>query len=383
VCGSAEKKPLYRQAFARVEGVSFLDGYDVVLCGNCGFAFADGIPAQADFDAYYERQSKYERQFGAMSPAERDTVEKDSRFLARYVTDKAARILEIGCGSGNFLRQLQQEGYRDLSALEPAPACVRYLRDSVGVNAVTGSVSQPVADRAYDVVVALTVLEHVVDLNTTAANLARLVRPGGLLSVRVPDADRFAAYDDSPFQQFSPEHINYFTAVSIGNLLGKHGFRLLESAAVAMTETDNALLPMLQLMFARAADAPRAGFVRDDAVRKNLEAYVRASAARENGVNEVLSRLAATGEPIVVWGVGTHTLRLLESGALGTCAIVAFIDSNPHYAGGLFRGIPVVAPAELSKYPQRVLVSSKVYQNEIACHIKDVLGAANDLILLY
>lgn len=383
VCGSDAKVSLYKQTFAHVEGVSFLEGYDVVVCESCGFAYADGIPCQKDFDTYYERQSKYERKFGATSRAERDTVERDYQFLARYVTDKAARILEIGCGSGNFLQHLQEQGYRNLSALEPSPHCVSYLRETLGIAATAGSVSQPAAGGVYDAVLVLTVLEHVVDLNSTVDTIANMLRHGGLLYVRVPNADQFARHEDSPFQQFSPEHINYFTEISVGNLLRKHGFKPLGSAAVAMTETDNAVLPMLQLMFEKAGDAGGPGFVRDVSVRSSIEAYVSASSMRENRVNGILSGLAATGEPIVVWGVGTHTLRLLQTGPLSACAIVGFIDSNPHYTGGSFHGVPVSSPKELRRYPQRILISSKVYQDEIASHIKDVLGAPNELILLY
>lgn len=383
VCGSEAKTPLYKQTFAHVEGVSFLDGYEVVVCENCGFAYADGIPSQEVFDAYYERQSKYENKFGAPSQAERDTVERDYRFLARYVTDKTSKILEIGCGSGHFLQQLQATGYGSLSAREPSHSCVRYLRETLGVNAAAGVVSQPAPDEVYDVIVALTVLEHIVDLDSTMDNISRMLRPNGLLYVRVPNADRFAEYEDAPFQQFSPEHINYFTKDSVENLLGKHGYNLAGFAAVAMTETDNAVLPMLQMMFVKNGVQRGRGFIRDAAVRRNLEAYVGSSSRREARVNGILSALAETGEPIVVWGVGTHTLRLLETGALRNCSIVAFIDSNPHYSGGLFNNIPVSAPTELKRHPQRILISSKVYQQEIAHYIKDVLGATNELILLY
>ena len=37
-----------------------MDGYDVAICESCGAGFADDIPAQAVFDAYYRDLSKYE-----------------------------------------------------------------------------------------------------------------------------------------------------------------------------------------------------------------------------------------------------------------------------------------------------------------------------------
>ena len=56
---------------------------------------------------------------------------------------------------------------------------------------------------------------------------------------------------------------------------------------------------------------------------------------------------------------------------------------SPGYAGGSFNDIPVSSPQDLKRYPHRILISSRVYQNEIAGYIKNVLGAPNELILLY
>jgi SAM-dependent methyltransferase len=382
VCGSLASEVLYRQTFAQVEGVSFVAGYDVVACDGCGFAFASGIPAQEDFDRYYERQSKYEKKLGGISRAERLALECDYGFLARFAIDKAAKILEIGCGAGNFLLHLKERGYDNLHALEPAPGCVSHLREA-GISAVAGAASQPMSETTCDAVVLLTVLEHVVELNSTVENMSRMLRHGGYLYLRVPDAEKFDQYEDSPFQQFSPEHINYFSVTSASNLMGKHGYRLLESESVAMLETDNSLLPMLHLMFKKDVEGGERGWVRDLSVKSSLRRYIYASSKREEKVHGTIEGLAAAGDPIVVWGVGTHTLRLLENGPLGRCNIIAFIDSNPHYVGGVFKGIPVCSPADLGKYPNKILVSSRVYQNEIANHIRNTLKAPNELVLLY
>src|SRR5437870_2937983 len=62
VCGFDRKRHLFTQAFERVEGIHLLDGYDVVACEHCGACFADEVPPQSVFDAYYRDLSKYEYQ---------------------------------------------------------------------------------------------------------------------------------------------------------------------------------------------------------------------------------------------------------------------------------------------------------------------------------
>ena len=85
----------------------------------------------------------------------------------------------------------------------------------------------------------------------------------------------------------------------------------------------------------------------------------------------------------MVWGAGAHTLRLLKISALPQAQIVAFVDSNPHYQGEVLSGVPIRAPEWLRGREEMVLISSWVYQDEIARMIREELGCPNELILLY
>src|ERR1035441_1806969 len=60
VCRGQRSKLLYRQKFEQLSGARLLDGYDIVICEDCGAGFADGIPEQAVFDRYYRELSKYD-----------------------------------------------------------------------------------------------------------------------------------------------------------------------------------------------------------------------------------------------------------------------------------------------------------------------------------
>jgi len=383
VCGSNAKTRLYKQAFADVGKVSFLKGYDVVACDGCGFAFADDIPSQAAFDAYYARQSKYETRSSEITALRLDVLKNGLAFLAKGVKDKNSRILEIGCGCGDFLRFLQDDGFTRLSAIEPSQHCVDHLRHTLGISASCGTVSQLNADADFDAIVLLTVLEHVVDLNAAITNVSKMLSRNGLLFIRMPNACRFPDYDDSAFQQFSPEHINYFSIVSAKNLLGKHGYTLLVFEEVALRESDNAVLPMANLLFVKDPGAGGCVSEKDASTRTQLERYITLSRARDSDINGRLSRFVKSQEPIIVWGTGTHTLRLLELGSLRQCNIAMFIDSNPHYEGGLFNNVSIKTPNALLQHSHKVLVSSKVFQKEIAHYIRDELKAPNELILLY
>ena len=93
--------------------------------------------------------------------------------------------------------------------------------------------------------------------------------------------------------------------------------------------------------------------------------------------------LVVSQESILVWGVGTHTQRLLKCGILAKCNIVGFIDSNSHYQGGNFNGIVVMAPENVGKFKNRILISSYSAQNEIIHFARSVLNIKNEFITLY
>ena len=53
----------------------------------------------------------------------------------------------------------------------------------------------------------------------------------------------------------------------------------------------------------------------------------------DDRIRQTIDEILARDEAIFVWGVGTHTLRLLSTSRLKDAKIAAFVDSNPRYQG--------------------------------------------------
>ena len=98
VCGQQNKEPLFQQRFSNLSNGSLLSGYDVVACRECGFCFADHIPAQEAFDEYYEKMSKYEHSDSARETSTYDLGRFRTcvSFLKSFHTQPTARVLEVG-----------------------------------------------------------------------------------------------------------------------------------------------------------------------------------------------------------------------------------------------------------------------------------------------
>jgi SAM-dependent methyltransferase len=392
VCGSDQKEALFSQRFNGVGDGVLLAGYEVVACRRCGFCFADDLPEQSAFDAYYRDMSKYEGQHrgGGESEYQHRHYRAAAELVRQLLPDLNSQILDIGCASGGQLGALRQTGYRNVLGVDPSAVCAETALRLHGVRVRPGSLFDLPRDiPASDLVILGSVLEHIRDLPEALGRVRGLLAPGGVVYLEVPDATQFADSPDAPFQEFSIEHINYFSVASLANLLRAHGFSPLLSIRTATEQSPGVMAHEVKAAFRKGESIPPtartngARFTPDRETEKRLKAYIADSRRTENRIRRAIRDLVASGRPVIVWGVGTHTQRLLATGGLATARIAAFADSNVKYQGRQMRGIPVVAPAELKGRAEPILISSRVFQEEIRRQAREDLGLNNELITLY
>ena len=82
-------------------------------------------------------------------------------------------------------------------------------------------------------------------------------------------------------------------------------------------------------------------------------------------MNNKILRIVKSKKPIIVWGVGTHTLRLLKTSELSKANIKYFVDSNPKYSNKKLNGKKIILPAELENKNEAILISSMIFQDNI------------------
>jgi len=385
VCGATSPDPIFRQQFAAIEGATIVDGYDVVTCRACGFAYADGIPEQQAFDDYYRAMSKYEyhQRDGEESPYDRARMADIASDIEPLVADRRVRILDIGCATGRLLYLLRERGFSSVTGLDPSAGCVEAARRLYGVRVLQGSMSDfPRTDELFDVIILIGVLEHIRDLSGAMDRVRSLLAPGGLVYVEVPNAIDFHRWPNAPFQDFSTEHINFFAPVSLKNLFTQYGF---EETYVKQHERQQSFGTMMSCLSAafRHVASDRRALVFDTESRPALERYVATSAEEERRIKSYIDDLVDSSRSVFVWGVGTNATRLLSTTRLGDAHIEAFVDSNLKYHGKRLADRPVVSPEALVGRPEPILILSRVFQREIADQIRKTLGADREILTLY
>lgn len=149
--------------------------------------------------------------------------------LRRYNFPTDGAVLEIGCSSGFLLHDLRQEFPR--AQIVGADIVVKPLERLGGslprVPLLQMDLLQcPLRERQFDAVVALNVLEHIENDEAALMKMARLLKPGGILVLEVPQGPDLYDYFDAylrHFRRYSKKELHVKIASS-GLRLLKIGF---------------------------------------------------------------------------------------------------------------------------------------------------------------
>jgi 2-polyprenyl-3-methyl-5-hydroxy-6-metoxy-1,4-benzoquinol methylase len=363
ICGNSKVNLMFTQEFAKIEGVSFLDGYDVVSCEQCGFVYASNIPEQAAFDAYYINANKYEHEI-EQADIITGRYEHIVQEIIHFNTDKKISIVDIGCARSEILRSLQNIGFSNLTGIDPSVKNVEYLK-SKGINGIQATIKTIDTSKKYDLVLFLSVLEHIQDIHQTLNTLYAITALNGVVIIAVPDM-AVPASGEFPYQEFSREHINYFTSVSLSNLMVKCGFYTI------LIKRERGIGELIGFFRKESKSIKK-----DAAGEQSIQYYIEQSRKYEDAIYANLLKYSDTS--IIVWGLGTFTQRLLTKKILNN--IVALVDSNPKYAGKRYNNISIISPNELKKYKEPIILAvSPRYVDAIMHTIKDVLRLDNETV---
>jgi SAM-dependent methyltransferase len=387
ICDSSDNHILYRQSFSKLSDcISLLSGYDVVVCLKCGFCFADCIPEQSVFDAYYREMSKYEKtdRGGQDTPNEQARFQKMANLISRFLPSTTTRIFEIGCANGQLLAMLKNMGYKNVSGIDPSLVCAETARRKYGIPVTNNTISDVIiGDNEVDFLILVGVLEHVRDVRFAVQKLKKMLSMGGNIYISVPDASRYPEGKDAPFQEFSVEHINFFGPDSLLNLMRVTGFKQVSLKQDMVSSSIGTTTPVINGLFQKSNQTFETAISVDSITEEGLNLYINQSTCEDKHIQARIEVIVSIGQPIMVWGTGAHTLRLLATSKLGEAKIRAFVDSNPRYQGKQLNGVPIVAPQAIKDWSEPILISSRVYQEEIARQISDDLRLKNPIIRLY
>jgi len=190
--------------------------FKILECKDCGLLYTTPRPNKDEIGKYYKSEEYYSHQENKTGfiPKVYEKV-KSINLKNKYyiVTEKAkkGKILDIGCGVGDFLHTMEQRAW-EATGVEPSEEAKAIAKKRIKAEVLSSEEQENLADDSFDVITMWHVLEHVDALRWQIQQLYRLCKPGGRIIIALPNYKSYdgqyykaewAAYD-------VPRHLNHF-----------------------------------------------------------------------------------------------------------------------------------------------------------------------------
>lgn len=214
ICGSTNTRHRY-DSRDHVTGETF----GLWQCNECEFGFT--WPRPPSLDHYY---AEFYRRYDKSSAGILQRLQQ--RRARRWVRTlgPTGRFLDIGCGDGWILAEIQRYGWR-VVGLERTAESARFAHHVQRVPVIVGSLEALRDGAGFDLIVLHQALEHLPDPMTTLRHCYRLLKPGGRLVVAVPNlASWQARWARGDWLHLDvPRHVGHFTPLSLRHALERAG----------------------------------------------------------------------------------------------------------------------------------------------------------------
>ena len=244
LCGA--KDPVFVLNSSRLDG-------PLVRCRRCGFHYigerrSNLVFKEETLSSTTEKLRDANREFQNLSLEEehrlaRLNAQDRLRLIRQY--RPSGTLLEVGCARGDFLRVARE--FFSASGVEPNEDLAR---DAATVAPVHQGLvdSEPGFD--YDVAVSFHVIEHTDSPREFLAEIAKRLRPGGLVVLETPNIHSLPyRLFKSRWRQFIPEHYYFFDESTMTKMLQDAGFKVERIARVGKVASVSLVLNRLTRYF--------------------------------------------------------------------------------------------------------------------------------------
>lgn len=212
------------------------DEYMYVRCKGCGLVYLKNRPDVSELGVIYPDEyipHRFNEYLGSFVSRLRNFVQKKKVDLIRRLAGDQAAIMDVGFGSGELLKLLNQfgpKGWRlygaDMSAEAVAHA------ELVGITAQQARFE----DLSWqyeppDILIMNQVIEHLENPDVAIAKAFEILKPGGFFVIETPSVD---AWDARLFRErywggyHIPRHWYLFDEKSLGSMIDRHGFEIVD-----------------------------------------------------------------------------------------------------------------------------------------------------------
>jgi SAM-dependent methyltransferase len=238
----------------------------------------------------------YEQMYGGRDETLLPLEPGHKYFLADRLAPNGGALLDIGCGTGNFLAAARDAGYR-VTGIELDRNAARFAKERLGLERVLPlTISEFAAQHPqgqFDVVTFFEVLEHQAEPVEFLQKVRTCVRTGGLIALSVPNRERWLTGPD--VLDYPPNHFLRWNAGALSTFLSEQGFEVLSirEQPAGVTHTAQMIHMALRTGMTQPASGETSASFRDvmQMAPEQAEAVLRAKPTMRQRTLQMLARI--------------------------------------------------------------------------------------------
>ena len=201
--------------------------FNIVECRKCGFIFLNPRPLREALLNFYPvdfHKNDSSFLYKAIEPCFALAQKNSIRILKKY--QKQGRLLDVGCGNGNFIHAMQNNGF-DVSGVELNLEAQKYVPLDLKGRIFFKELREcKFADKSFEIITMFHSLEHVADIRNLLEEVRRIIKDKGIFFICVPNADFFESRIFGPYYYNLevPRHLYFFNQKTLCKLLATNGF---------------------------------------------------------------------------------------------------------------------------------------------------------------
>lgn len=338
---------------------------DIVLafCKSCGFVFNQAFdPKLTEYSGRYEETQAFSGTFNAFH------YDLADRLIEKHGLGPDTRVLEIGCGKGEFLQMLCERSGSSGIGFDPGYQDGRLnVSDSADVNFVKDFYSEKYVDQSADFVCCKMTLEHIPEAKSFMQVVRQAIADDTAdVFFQIPESERILS--TLAFEDVYYEHCNYFTPHSLAALFRDTQFGVNDVSI----EYDDQYLTIEAVTGSEGGkvDVDADAVARSWELAKTYQERVNTEVRRWR---DIVDAARAQDQKVVLWGSGSKGVSFLTA-LQRDDQIAAVVDINPNRTGYFMcgSGHPIVSPDQLKELqPDLVIVMNRIYVAEIEAMLKD------------
>jgi SAM-dependent methyltransferase len=210
------------------------ESFELYRCLSCGQVMQNPLPTPEQLSkAYSAEYAPYrpgwkETGWPLWKVLRELTTRRRMKRLRRY--GKGSKLLEVGCGAGDFLHAAHRAGW-DVSAVEYSAPLADALRLELGFDVRTGELTPELwQPGSFDVVALFSVIEHLRNPQEALVTASSYLRPGGAVFIQIPTLRGVELGVE--FGQYwalldLPRHLSFFGREGLSDLCDQAGMQLI------------------------------------------------------------------------------------------------------------------------------------------------------------